>query len=43
MIDVLHSERFCDQSPYEVYATLLDEGFYLASIRTFYRILQQAS
>jgi putative transposase len=41
VLDVLHSERFCDQSPYEVYATLLDEGVYLASIRTFYRILQQ--
>ena len=42
VLDVLHSERFCDQSPYEVYATLLDEGVYLASIRTFYRILKQA-
>lgn len=41
MLDVLHSARFCDQSPYEVYATMLDEGVYLASIRTFYRILQQ--
>ena len=41
VLDVLHSERFCDQSPYEVYATLLDEGVYLASIRTFYRILRQ--
>jgi putative transposase len=32
-------ERFADQSPYEVYATLLDEGVYHCSIRTMYRIL----
>jgi putative transposase len=36
---VLHSERFCDQAPAEVYATLLDEGTYLASISTMYRLL----
>jgi len=42
VLDVLHSERFRDQSPYEVYATLLDEGIYLASIRTMYRILHRA-
>ena len=35
----LNSDRFCDQSPREVYATLLDEGIYLCSIRTMYRIL----
>ena len=35
----LNSDRFCDQSPREVYATLLDEGQYLCSIRTMYRIL----
>lgn len=37
--DVLHSERFVDKSPLEVYATLLDEGIYLCSTRTMYRIL----
>lgn len=42
ILDALHSERFRDQSPYAVYATLLDEGIYLGSIRTFYRILHQA-
>jgi putative transposase len=26
VLDLLHSERFVDQSPQEVYATLLDEG-----------------
>jgi putative transposase len=35
----LHSERFADASPAQVYATLLDEGTYLASERTMYRIL----
>lgn len=38
--DLLDSERFADDSPYEVYATLLDEGCYHCSIRTMYRILQ---
>jgi putative transposase len=36
----LHSERFADASPAQVYATLLDEGTYLASERTMYRILE---
>jgi putative transposase len=35
----LHSERFVDSSPAEVWATLLDEGTYLASERTMYRLL----
>jgi len=39
VVDVLHSERFQDKTPYEVYATLLDEGQYHCSIRTMYRIL----
>jgi putative transposase len=39
---VLDSERFCDAAPAEVVATLLDEGTYLASERTMYRILAQA-
>ena len=38
---VLTSERFQDKAPYEVYATLLDEGQYHCSIRTMYRILQR--
>lgn len=37
--ELLESERFADQSPYEVYATLLDKGIYHCSIRTMYRIL----
>jgi transposase InsO family protein len=39
VIGILHSERFQDKAPYEVYATLLDEGQYHCSIRTMYRIL----
>ena len=35
----LHSERFVDCAPAQVWATLLDEGTYLASERTMYRIL----
>jgi putative transposase len=40
--DVLHSEQFVDLSPAEVWATLLDEGVYLGSQSTFYRLLRQA-
>jgi putative transposase len=36
----LHSERFVDCAPEQVYATLLDEGTYLASVRTMYRLLE---
>jgi len=39
VLDVLHSERFVDVAPEETYATLLDEGTYLCSTRTMYRIL----
>ena len=35
----LRTPRFADQTPTEVFATLLDEGTYLCSIRTMYRIL----
>jgi putative transposase len=37
----LHAERFQDRSPAAVYATLLDEGQYLCSIRTMYRVLEE--
>jgi putative transposase len=39
---VLDSERFRDESPASVYATLLDEGRYLSSISTMYRVLREA-
>ena len=35
----LHSARFVDASPAAVWATLLDEGRYLCSLRTMYRLL----
>ena len=38
---VLNSERFCDSSPRQVYATLLDEGIYLCHWRTMYHILSE--
>lgn len=38
---VLNSERFADQAPREVYASLMDEGKYLCSWRTMYRILDE--
>ncbi len=40
VLAVLTSERFCDQAPAAVYATLLDEGVYLCSVRTMYRVLE---
>ncbi|MDQ3350227.1 MAG: IS3 family transposase [Acidobacteriota bacterium] len=42
VLDALHSERFVDQSPAEVQATLLEEETYLCSTRTMYRILNAA-
>ena len=38
----LHQSRFVDLAPAEVYATLLDEGRYLCSLRTMYRVLAAA-
>lgn len=42
VLDVCHSERFVDRAPAEIQATLLDEGRYLCSARTMYRILDEA-
>jgi putative transposase len=42
ILDVLHSPRFVDAAPAQVWATLLDEGVYLGSISTFYRLLRRA-
>ena len=42
VLDVLHSERFIDQSPAEVHATLLEEQRYLCAPRTMYRVLAAA-
>ena len=40
--DYLHSERFRDKAPAEIYATLLDEGVFLCSVRTMHRILAES-
>ena len=39
VLAVLHEPRFVDLAPAEVYATLLDEGRYVCSERSFYRVL----
>jgi len=41
VLAVLHEDRFVDLAPAEVYATLLDEGRYLCSERTMYRVLAE--
>ena len=41
ILDVLPSERFVDSTPYQAYYSLLDEGIYYGSIRTFYRLLAE--
>lgn len=41
VLDVLFSPRFVDLPPAEVFATSLEEGRYLCSIRTMYRILHR--
>lgn len=41
VIAELHSERFVDKAPPQVYAILLDGGDYLCSISTMYRLLRK--
>lgn len=40
-LSVLHEERFADRAPLEVYASLLDEGRYICSVSTMYRLLRE--
>jgi putative transposase len=42
VLQVLHSERFVDAPPAQVHATLLEEGSYLCSPRTMYRLLAES-
>jgi putative transposase len=42
ILATLNSERFCDQAPAQIWATLLDEGTYLGSVSTMYRLLRAA-
>lgn len=41
VVATLNEERFCDKAPAQVWATLLDEGTYLASVSTMYRLLRE--
>jgi transposase InsO family protein len=43
ILAVLHSPRFCDQTPAHTYHTLLGEGTFLCSIRTMQRLLKDAN
>lgn len=40
LITALNSARFVDKAPRQVWAALLDEGTYLASVSTMYRLLR---
>jgi putative transposase len=41
VLEILNSARFIDKSPAQVWAVLLDEGTYLASVATMYRLLRE--
>jgi len=41
VLDLLHSERFIDKTPYDAYYELIDKGEYHCSPRTMYRILAE--
>jgi len=41
VLAVLLSPRFVDQPPLQIYATLLEEGKYLCSVSTMYRVLRE--
>lgn len=42
ILSVLRSPQYCDLAPAQVWARLLDDGIYLCSIRTMYRLLDIA-
>ncbi len=42
VLDLLHSEEFIEDTPYQVVSKLMDRGSYHCSIRTMYRILSEA-
>ena len=41
VLDTLNEPRFADLAPAEVYASLLDQGMFICSIRTMYRVLAE--
>jgi putative transposase len=42
ILQALDSDRFADKSPAQAWAVLIDEGVYLGSVSTFYRVLRSA-
>lgn len=41
ILNVMNSDIYMNQTPYEIYASQLDEGKYICSVRTMYRILSE--
>jgi len=41
ILNVMNSDVYLNQTPYEIYASKLDKGKYLCSVRTMYRILKE--
>ncbi len=41
VLNALHSDRFVDRAPAQVWAELIDDGTYYCSIRTMYRLLAE--
>jgi putative transposase len=42
ILTLLRSEEYCDLAPAQIWARLLDDGIYLCSISTMYRLLRAA-
>ena len=42
ILAVLNSPQFVDLAPQQIYTKLLDEGIYLGSVSTFYRVLAES-
>ena len=43
VLEVCHEERFADAPPSQIVPTLADEGIYLGSVSTYYRVLHDAN
>ena len=41
VLHMLNCDRFVDQPPLQIYPTLLEEGRYLCSVSTMYRVLRE--
>jgi putative transposase len=40
VVELLHSEQFSDLAPHQIYAKLLDQGRYICSVSTMYRVIK---